>query len=346
MPRVVRLLLGTVAAASVVALVGADANDYWLRVLSTALNFACVSLAWGFLLGFAGQLHFAPAAIWGAGGYMAAIMATKLGWNPWVALVAGTAAATLLGTLLVLPALRLRRIYLGLFTLAFGEVLRLVMINEDRWTNGPSGLGLSNVVFGEPLNGSYGVLISTLTLLVFSYLALSTLKRSRYGLYLQALRDDQMAAEVRGINVALCKLWAFVVASAIMAAAGALFAYQSRFVSPELLHVDYSFQFIVMALFGGIGSFAGPIVGALSLTLLLDLLRAWEAWRWVILGALVCVNVLIFPFGIVGALDQYLYRRVVDRLVARRFGSEKHFEDGGETDSGGPPTSVPSGDRR
>ncbi len=314
--------------ATAVALVGAGANEYWIRVLSTALNFACVSMAWGFLLGLAGQLHFAPAAIWGVGGYAAAILTAKLGWNAWAALVAATVIVTLLGTVLTLPALRLRRIYLGLFTLAFGEVLRLIAVNEEQWTNGPSGLGLAHVAFTEPLGSSYGILISTLVLLVASYLALTALRRTRYGLYLQALRDDQLAASVRGINVAHCKLWAFVVASIIMAAAGVLYAYQSRFVSPELLQVDYSFQFVVMALLGGIGTVVGPIVGAVVLTLLLDLLRAWETWRWVILGALVCVNVLVFPGGIVGALEQYLYRRIADRLTRGRFGRERHFADG------------------
>src|SRR5215216_2937764 len=102
----------TAVVAVVVGLVVLNLNAYWLRVLSTALNFACVALAWGFLMGFAGQLNFAPAAIWGAGAYVAGILTNKFGWDPWSTLVAATFAGGVLGALLTLPAIRLHRIYL------------------------------------------------------------------------------------------------------------------------------------------------------------------------------------------------------------------------------------------
>lgn len=315
-----------VSAAAAVCLVAAGLNDYWLRITATAANFAIVALAWGFLLGFAGQLNFAPAAIWGAGAYAAAILMTRYGWNAWAAVIGAAGCGALIGAILVLPAMRLQRIYLGLFTLGFGELMRLAIINEAQITQGPSGFGLSSVRFGGLLDTGYGMLVVTVCLLATAYLFFLFLLRSRHGLYFQAMRDDQVAADARGVNIALCKFWAFFASSIVMALAGALFAYQSRYVSPEMLHVEYSFQFIVMSLFGGVRTLIGPIVGAAAITFLLDLLRAWEAWRLVLLGMLVCANVLVFPHGVVGALWNYIHYRRADSLLARRFGQESHFK--------------------
>jgi ABC-type branched-subunit amino acid transport system permease subunit len=307
----------------VVILLAVQLNVYWLRILSTSLNFACVALAWGFLIGFAGQLNFAPAAIWGTGAYVAGILTAKFGWDPWLALGAATLAGAILGALLTLPAIRLHRIYLGLFTLALGELLRLFIINEQALTNGPSGLGLSRVVFAGPLASASGIAITTLAILTAIYFGLGFLLRSRFGLYIRAVRDDQQGADARGVNVTLWKFWSFVISCAVMGIAGAMFAYQTRFVSPEMLYVDYSFQFIVMGLLGGTSTLIGPIVGAVSLTTLLELLRSWEAMRLVLLGLIVCVSVLALPHGIVGTFARLLHYRSTDRLLSSRFQVKK-----------------------
>lgn len=206
-----------------------------------------------------------------------------------------------------------------LFTLALGELLRLFIINEQALTNGPSGLGLSGVMFAGPLASASGIAITTLAILTAVYFGLGLLLRSRFGLYIRAVRDDQQGADARGVNVTLWKLWSFVISCAVMGIAGAMFAYQTRFVSPEMLYVDYSFQFIVMGLLGGTSTLIGPIVGAVSLTALLELLRSWEAMRLVLLGLIVCVSVLALPHGIVGTFARLLHYRSTDRLLSSRF---------------------------
>jgi ABC-type branched-subunit amino acid transport system permease subunit len=319
LPALVRTVGITAVVAVVVSVVVLNLSTYWLRVASTSLNFACVALAWGFLIGFAGQLNFAPAAIWGAGAYVAAVLAAKFGWNPWLAFAAATIAGALFGALLTIPAVRLHRIYLGLFTLAFGELFRLFTINEQWLTNGPSGFGLSRVPFTGPLASATGIALTTGAVLILVYLGLVVLMRSSCGLYIRAVRDDQQAADARGVNVTLWKLWSFVISSGVMAAAGALFAFQTRFVSPEMLYVDYSFQFIVMGLFGGTSTLVGPIIGAVSINVLLEVLRSWEAMRLVLLGVIVCVSVLALPQGIAGTLARFIHYRSTDRLLTARF---------------------------
>ena len=135
----------------------------------------------------------------------------KFGWDPWVSARRSNARGRTLGALLTLPAIRLHRIYLGLFTLAFGELLRLFIINEQALTNGPSGMGLSRVAFAGPLASAMGIAITTLAILTAVYFGLVLLLRSRFGLYIRAVRDDQqVGADARGVNVALWKLWSFV----------------------------------------------------------------------------------------------------------------------------------------
>ena len=296
-------------------------NDYWLRVTTTALNFALVALAWDLLLGYAGQINFAPAAIWGAGGYAAAILVHRCGVDPWLGLPAAAGVGALLGAVLTLPAVRLQRIYLGLFTLAFGELLRLAAINESELTQGPQGIGLSNIRFTGPLATPSQQQILSLFLLIGTYLILRWLVRSRFGLRLQAMRDDQLAAEARGIDTRYHKLLAFTISSAIMGLAGGLFAYQLRYISPDMLHIEYSFQFVVMALFGGVGSLIGPVLGAISITFLLEVLRGWEHLRLILLGVVVVANILFFPHGIANAAIRFLHDRRTDVALRVRFGS-------------------------
>ena len=188
-------------------------------------------------------------------------------------------------------------------------------------THGPQGIGLSNIRFTGPLAEAWSFQILLLCLLVITYLALRGLIHSNFGLHLQAMRDDQLAAESRGIDTRRYKLVAFMISSAIMGFAGALFAYQLRYISPDMLHIEYSFQFVVMALFGGIGTLLGPIIGALSITFLLEFLRAWEDLRLVLLGIIVVANILFFPQGIVGAAMRYLHYRRTDAALRARFGS-------------------------
>lgn len=313
----------TLVCALVVIVAAHTINSYWLRVLSTGLNYACVALAWGFLLGYAGQLHFAPAAIWGTGGYISAILTSKYGFDVWNALLASGVVGAALGALLVPPAARLQKIYLGLFTLAFGELLRLVATNEDAITNGPSGLSLARVHFPFGMESVFQISMLTLTLLAVCYLALSWFAASSFGLRMQAIRDDQLAADARGVSVALSKLLAFSISSIVMAVAGGIYVFQTRYVSPDMLGMDYSFQFMVMGLFGGINTLVGPIVGALSIAFLLELLRSWETMRLVLLGILVCLNIIIMPAGLIGTPWRYMLSRRADRYLRGRFGTTK-----------------------
>jgi branched-chain amino acid transport system permease protein len=220
-----------------------------------------------------------------------------------------------------LPAARLQKIYLGLFTLAFGELLRLIATNETELTNGPSGLSLARIGFPLGMESMFQILLLILALLVVCYLGLSYFSGSTQGLRVQAIRDDQLAADARGVNVAFGKLLAFTISSVIMAMAGAVFVFQNRYVSPDMLRMDYSFQFMVMGLFGGINTLIGPIIGAVCITFLLEILRSWEELRLVLLGLMVCLNLILLPAGLIGTPWRYLATRRVDNL-RKRFGTQ------------------------
>lgn len=341
----VTLGLGVFVLVGVIASFRADL--YWLRMTTYALNYAVVAMSWDLLLGYSGQVTFASAAVWGVGGYTASVLAQRAGVDPWLAWPVAGIAGVLLGLILAVPAFRLRRIYLALFTLSFGELLRLVAVNEDWLTKGPVGISLSKVRFTGLMADAAGFQILTLTFLVVVYVALRALTNSRVGLYLQAMRDDQEAAEARGIDTRRAKVLVFVVASAVMGLAGGLFAFHNRYVSPDMLHLEYSLQFVVMSLFGGVGTLTGAIVGAISITALMEAMRGWEYLRFVLLGIIVAVNVLLLPQGIVGAITEFVHYRRSDAALRARFGpAGRRPETGIAPDSGDEALIGPGGERR
>jgi len=271
---------------------------YWRGVLIVAMYFALVSAAWNLLAGYTGQFSLAPAAFAMIGGYGSGLLCYHFGISPWIGIPCGTLAATVIGLMLGRIVLRLRGPYLALTTLAFAEIVRLVISNEYEITRGDLGLSVTPL-FEHQLNYYYLFLF----LLVVVQIGLYYLVRSRAGLYLQAIRDDDLAASGRGVNVVLWKTVSFAVSSGICGLAGAFYVHFIRLASPELGLILQTGLVIAMVVIGGMGTLIGPLIGAFLVQLSSEALREVGLSHMLFFALTVILFGRFFRSGIWGGID-------------------------------------------
>ena len=261
-----RASLGVVAALAVVpAFVD---SPYWLGVLIVSVYFALLALGWNLLAGFTGQFSLAPAAFAMLGAYTTALLDYHWKVPLAIGIPAAIASTALLGWLLGRVVLRLKGPYLALTTLSFAEIARVVIGNSYVFTRGDQGLNVP-ALFHSRVGYYYLFLAVLLAVLAGLYF----LMRGRAGRFWLAIRDDEIGAESRGIDVVRYKTLAFALSCAICGLAGSLYGTFSQLVSPELGLLLQTGLVISMVVVGGMGSLTGPIVGALIVYVASEWLR-------------------------------------------------------------------------
>jgi len=283
------------------------ANRYLLFVANLVMLYIILALGLNLLVGFAGQLAFANAAMYGIGAYGAGLLQVKVGLPYWIAAPGGALLAMGIGTLLALPALRLSGVYLALATLAFAQATQWVLLHWQAVTFGAGGFPVPQPDFGvlhlSPDHGVYYVTwIVTVGLLVLAWRVM----RSRIGRAFVAMRDSEVAAQALGIDVTLYKAMAFAISGFYAGAAGALYCSVLAFVAPESFDL---FQMILqkaMIVVGGLGSLVGSVLGAALLVSLLQVIREFKATQEIVFGALLLGFVLFQPRGLVDLLKRRL----------------------------------------
>jgi len=252
--------------------------------------------------GLAGQLSIGQAAFFGIGAYVSSLLALRFGLSFWVLLGVAGLAAALVGILIALPLLRLRGIYFGLATLAFGEIVFVVAENWDPVTGGYVGVRnippatLGAYTFAGPVPYYYLVVVLNLGLLV----VVRQLRVSQIGRVLFALREDHIAAEAIGIDGTRYRILAFGLSSLVAGVAGSFFAHYATYIAPTNFTTTESIAILTMMILGGMGTTLGPIVGSGLLTLLPEFLRIVASYRIVLYGLLLVLFALFRPQGIVG----------------------------------------------
>ncbi len=237
-----------------------------------------------------GMLAMANAAFMGIGAYASALLTMNAGWPPSpLALAGGIAAPALVALLIGLPTLRLSGVYLAMATLAFGEVVRIVILNTEDLTGGALGLN------GIPQSTQWWhVALAVVLTLAF----LARLRRSKIGRAFEAIKEDETAAGLMGINVTGHKMLAFVLGAAIAGLAGTLDAHLTFFIGPQEFGFDRGVEILTMTILGGVNSLFGPVLGAFIITLLPEALRGFQDYRAVANGLILVVIVLFLPKGL------------------------------------------------
>jgi branched-chain amino acid transport system permease protein len=286
-------------------------SPYTTSLAVQALVFACYGVGFNLIFGSTNQLFLCVGALAGVGGYGAGILATKSSLPMVAGVIAGTACAALIGGLLSFIAVRrsLGIIFTGIVTLVFSLAFANWLLGERDLTGSETGLIVEGPArLGDDQVGGYylfaGVVV--LFLVVFRLLTLS-----HVGWAFRALRDDEAAAELAGVDVARYRIYAATAGSAMIGLTGALFAYSAGFISPA----TYSFERIdvrvlVMVAFGGLGTLLGPLVGAGVFAILDEQLTSSLELREVLYGVFVVAIFLFFRRGVVHAVVQ-LWKRLV-----------------------------------
>jgi branched-chain amino acid transport system permease protein len=272
-------------------------TDYWRGVLIVSMYFAMLAGGWNLLAGYTGQFSLAPATFGMIGGYTTGLLAyyfdaTALSGIPAAAIVSGV-----VGFALARTVMRLRGPYLALTTLAFGEIMRLVISNSIDITRGDLGLNVPTL-FENRLVYFYVML----AVLVIVQLGLYVLLRSSAGLYLRAIRDDEVAAASRGVKTVRWKTYAFTLSAAIGGLAGALYGHFAQLVSPELGLISQSGLIISMVVIGGLGTLVGPIGGAFLVYMTSEVLREFGGYQLILFALLVILFARFFREGLWGLL--------------------------------------------
>jgi branched-chain amino acid transport system permease protein len=249
--------------------------EYLLHILILIGIYMILSLSLNLIAGYTGLLSIAHAAFYGVGAYVAALMA--LNWHSpfWVNLVCAIILSGLLGALVGIPSLRIRDDYFVIATFAFQVIVFSILNNWVSFTGGPMGLpGIPQpVVLGWKVSSHMGFLLLVGFFCALTLLVCYRIVQSPFGRVLKAVREDEIFTEAAGKNVAAYKVLVFVIGAGMAAVAGAMYAYYISFIDPTSFTVMESIFIISIVIIGGAGSLWGPVVGAVVLVTLPELLR-------------------------------------------------------------------------
>jgi branched-chain amino acid transport system permease protein len=286
-------------------------SRYGQDVAINVLVYICLGLGLNIVVGLCGLLDLGYIAFYGVGAYTYALLSIHYDFSFWLSLPLAALLAAAAGCIIGYPTLRMRGDYLAIVTLGFGEIVRLILNNWMSLTNGPNGvlgikapgawvpdfargLSLEHVWLTRPKE-LYFVILG---LAVFTILAVYRLNYSRIGRAWEAIREDETAAELMGVNTFLLKLLSYAMGAVFGGLAGAFFAAKMRFVSPESFTFLESAMVLAMVVLGGLGSIPGVILGVLALIALPEVFREFEMYRMLVFGGAMTLMMVVKPRGL------------------------------------------------
>ncbi|RCW74409.1 branched-chain amino acid ABC transporter permease [Pseudorhodoferax soli] len=285
--------------------------EYWLAQLTFVLIYGIAGLGLMLLSGFTGQFSLGHAAFLGVGAYTQGVL-TNLGWPFPLAMVMAMVLAAAVGVVVGLPALRVKGIYLGMATLAFGVIVEEVLARWESVTGGNAGLHMKAPAIGSfKLDSGEGFYFLCLALAVVATLAILNLLRAPTGRAFVAIRDSEVSAQSMGIHLARYKTLSFSLSAALAGLAGALYAHKISFLSPDQFSVLQSIDLLLMVVIGGLGSVHGAFLGAAFLIAMPQLIALGKGYlpevigmapglQGFVYGLVLIVFVLFEPLGLYG----------------------------------------------
>jgi ABC-type branched-subunit amino acid transport system ATPase component/ABC-type branched-subunit amino acid transport system permease subunit len=283
-------------------------SSRWLQLLALIGINTLLAQSMNLIGGYTGQISLGQAGVYAAGAYGSAVLSTKLHCPVWLSLPAGVLLATAVGFLVAYPAKRVREFYLGMVTLGFGIVAFEVL---QYWTPVTGGfMGLSNipsptlrnlVLFGVPVSMQTYLALTLSLVVLFSWMK-ANLVRSYIGRSFVAAEGSDMVASSLGIRPDRTKHQAYVISSAWAGLAGGIYAHLTAFVSPDSFNLWTSVTILVMAVFGGLRTLVGPVLGATFFTLLPEFTQGFERFQYLAYGVILMLSYILLPRGIAGLI--------------------------------------------
>lgn len=276
---------------------------YYLSALFGIFLYASLACGWNIFGGYTGYMNFGHAGFFGVGAYTSALLLLRFGLSPFYTLVLGGALAGVLAAIIGYPCLRLRGPYFVLVTFCLGLAARIVVINVE-WTGSSTGLWLpflkvsmfaNRVIFYEVM----------LTIMVLTILTAMWIEKSKFGIGLRAIFQDEDSAETQGVNATKLKIAAFIVSAFLAGMAGSIYGYYRSYIHPDFIFdVSISVLVVLMALLGGRQSWAGPVIGASIVVVINEILTAYigigAEFSRIIYGLLLVIVIMYLPNGLIG----------------------------------------------
>lgn len=285
---------------------------FWETILICIVGMVTMGL--NLLTGYTGLISLGQAGLYAIGAYTGALLGVKLGMNFFPALIISTLFAAVIGALLAYPTIRVSGVYFAMVTIAFGLVVENILVEWHGLTKGPVGIdGIPPVQIGSfKLKEQHYFYLVALSFFLCIILV-KNLVQSKYGRSFKAVGVSQIGAETSGINALAMRSLAFIFSAAWAGAAGHYFAYLNLYLSPEIFQFDTSILFLVIIIFGGLGTILGPVLGTAILVILPEVLQRFADYRLIVYGGLILILLFFMPMGLVGAMNQFL-RRIRPRL--------------------------------
>ena len=287
---------------------------YYLSAFFSIFLYAALACGWNIFGGYTGYMNFGHAGFFGVGAYTSALLLLRFGLSPFYTSILGGALAGVLAAIIGYPCLRLRGPYFVLVTFCLGLAARIVVINVE-WTGSSTGLWLpflkvsmfvNRVIFYEAM----------LAIMVLTILAAMWIERSKFGIGLRAIFQDEDSAETQGVNATKLKIAAFIVSAFLAGIAGSIYGYYRSYIHPDFIFdVSISVLVVLMALLGGRQSWIGPVIGASIVVVINEVLTAYVGigaeFSRIIYGLLLVIVIMYLPNGLIGLSP----RRFVGDLI-------------------------------
>ncbi|ETI69046.1 branched-chain amino acid ABC transporter permease [Neobacillus vireti] len=298
-------------------------NEFYLHVLTSVLVYAGLASSWNILGGFAGQLSLGHTAFFGIGAYTSTLLYVYLGISPWIGMLVGGFLAVIVSFITLYPSFRLRGVFFAMVTISFGEVIRILFVYFRNKTTIPYGVTINyepsftNMIFDGPMGYFYVSFVYLLIILVISW----KVKNSRLGFFLNALKENDEAAQALGVPTSASKFKALAISAFFTAIGGTILVQNILYIEPEsAFSTSISTELALISIIGGIGTVAGPVIGAIILIPLGESLRALfsgsvQGLHLVLYGVLLMVVVLKNPNGIMGFISSFNKKRKKKREV-------------------------------
>ena len=284
------------------------------RYQTTVMIFICINIilavSLNITVGCLGQITIGHAGFMSVGAYAAALF-SKAGLIPGIpgyitALIVGGIVAGVIGIIIGIPALRLYGDYLAIITLAFGEIIR-VLIEYFHFTGGAQGLRKI------PRFNHFGIIY---IITVVCVVAMYSLMTSRHGRAVLAIRDDEIASGASGINTTYYKTFAFTISAIFAGIAGGIYAHNLGILGAKQFDYNYSINILVMVVLGGMGSFTGSIISAIALTILPEVLREFADYRMIVYSLILILTMIFRPTGLLGR-KEFQISKIINRFLKK-----------------------------
>jgi ABC-type branched-subunit amino acid transport system ATPase component/ABC-type branched-subunit amino acid transport system permease subunit len=293
-------------------------NAYLFSVAQTIGYYSIAIVGLNILIGYTGQISLGHAGFVAIGAYSSTLLATKLGWPLWVTFPVAAALSGLAGLVIGLPAIRTRGLYLALITLAFGLIVEIL---SQRWvalTGGAMGIyGVPQpTLFGKELGGLGYFYFVAIVWAILQWIA-NNLAESRWGKVLMAVQYSEEAAQSVAINIKKQKVIAFLISAAYAGICGFFLAHQTGYLNSDNFTIHISFFFLVALVIGGVGTLWGPLLGAIVLTLIDQVLAPLSEYRFFFYGGTLLGVLVLMPQGALGGVERKLRNYLAKRKTLR-----------------------------